>query len=83
MALTYEWFLDDITTGVTTAQYDGTASAVPIVSEVFCNVTNEAGTTKSDVVILTVVDLPVITAQPVNLTVGVGDPYTFSVTATG
>ncbi|HEU6448133.1 MAG TPA: immunoglobulin domain-containing protein [Verrucomicrobiae bacterium] len=46
-------------------------------------VTNYLGSVTSVVATLTVVDPPIITIQPINVTISAGDTATFSVTATG
>jgi hypothetical protein len=85
--LTYQWFMNAAAAGTnsntfTIAQATGSQSG----AQIYVNVSNSAGTTKSHTVSLTVssaTTAPAISQQPVSVTVTAGQTASFSITATG
>jgi hypothetical protein len=85
--LTYQWFMNGAAAGTnsntfTIAQATGSQSG----AQIYVNVSNSAGTTKSDTVSLTVssaTTAPAISQQPASVTVTAGQTANFSITATG
>jgi hypothetical protein len=85
--LTYQWFMNAAAAGTnsntfTIAQATGSQSG----AQIYVNVSNSAGTTKSGTVSLTVssaTTAPAISQQPVSVTVTAGQTASFSITATG
>ena len=85
--LNYQWFMNAAAAGTnsntfTIAQATGSQSG----AQIYVNVSNSAGTTKSDTVSLTVssaTTAPAISQQPVSVTVTAGQTASFSITATG
>jgi len=83
--LTYQWNKNSTPiAGATLAAYSTGPTAASDTGEQFSvTVTNSAGNVTSNPAALTVNVLPVISAQPANQTVAVGQTATFGVTATG
>lgn len=88
-APTYQWFKDSGTGFVAIpsavgATYSIPAATTPDAGTYRVQLTNDSGTATSESALVTVnVVLPAITAEPSNVTVALGQPATFSVTATG
>ncbi len=86
--LTYQWQKNGTTiSGATSASYTTPATISADTSATFrCVVSNSAGSVTSNTATLTVTPAnvaPVMTSQPANKTVSVGQTATFSVTASG
>ncbi len=86
--LSYQWYRASGTTfvaipGATASEYTIQSLSTSVDNRYRVVVTNNFGSDTSRTVTVTVVGPPAITNQPSNLTVGVGQPATFEVTATG
>lgn len=87
----YQWFYRKTSTSAWTAvSNNGTSATYTLTTEARhngyqyrCLVKNSAGGVYSKIVTLTVVSKPVITKQPSNVTVNVGENAVFKVTASG
>ncbi len=83
-APTYQWQKNNVNiSGATSATYAIASTTLGDAGAYTVVVTNPAGTVTSAAAVLTVNAPPVITAQPANQSVVVGQTATFSVTATG
>ena len=83
-APTYQWQKNNVNiSGATSATYTIASTTLADAGAYTVVVTNPAGTVTSAAAALTVNAPPVITAQPANQSVVVGQTATFSVTATG
>lgn len=81
---TYQWQKNGVNiSGATSATYTIASTSLADAGAYTVVVTNPAGSVTSSAAILTVNAPPVITAQPANQSVVVGQSATFSVTATG
>lgn len=81
--LSYQWKKGTTNVGTNSASFTIPSAQAADAATYSVVVTNADGTATSVGATLTVVILPVITAQPASLTVTNGDPAAFSVTATG
>jgi Immunoglobulin I-set domain len=85
--LTYQWFMNGAAVGTNSNTFAIAQAAVSqTAAQIYVNVSNSAGTTKSSTVSLTVTSAataPTITQQPASISVTVGQAASFSVTATG
>jgi hypothetical protein len=83
--LSYQWFHDDAAIdGATESTYSVTSvDPARDGSSYYCEVTNGAGTIKSEAAVLTVISIPEITVQPQDNTAVVGSSGRFSVAAKG
>ena len=83
-APSYQWQKSNVNiSGATSATYTIASTSLGDAGAYTVVVTNAAGTVTSAAAVLTVNAPPVITAQPANQSVVVGQTATFSVTATG
>ena len=82
--LTYQWWKDGVfRRGATNYVLTIDSARTNDAGSYVVTVANGAGVVDSQAAVLTVLEPPVITDRPRNLTVNEGDPVTFSVTATG
>lgn len=89
LSLSYQWqfSLDGATwgniVGATSATYSIASLTVSDVGNYRCQISNQFGTQSTNVVTVTLLAVPEITAQPSDATVPSGTAVTFSVSATG
>ena len=82
--LTYQWQHNgNNINGATTNSYSISAATVSDGGTYNCLISNDCGTVSTDVVTLNVNEAPVITTQPVDVSINEGDNFTLSVNATG
>lgn len=80
--ITYQWYKDDnLIIGATNSTYQIISCANDDAGEYFCIVTSDCGSVTSNIAILTVAPLVVITTQPENATVCNGTDATFTIVA--
>ena len=85
--LTYQWYMSGAAVGTNSGTFTiPQASSSQTGAQIYVNVSNSAGATKSNTVSLTVssaATAPTISQQPASVTVAAGQAASFSVTATG
>jgi hypothetical protein len=85
--LTYQWYMNGAAVGSDSSAFTvAQAAASQTGAQIYVNISNSVGTTKSNTVSLTVnaaATAPTISQQPMNDTVTAGQTATFSVTAAG
>ncbi len=82
--LAYQWQKNSVNvSGATTATLSLSGVSQSDAASYRCIITNVAGSATSSVATLTVIDAPLITAQPVSLTNAAGATANFSITASG
>ncbi|MGA7855293.1 MAG: immunoglobulin domain-containing protein [Candidatus Acidiferrales bacterium] len=85
--LTYQWYMNGAAIGSDSSTFTiAQAAANQSGAQIYVNISNSVGTTKSNTVSLTVnaaATAPTISQQPMNDTVTAGQTATFSVTAAG
>src|SRR5580658_10128263 len=85
--LTYQWYMSGATVGTNAGTFTiPQAASSQTGAQIYVNVSNSTGATKSNTVSLTVssaATAPTISQQPASVTVAAGQAASFSVTATG
>jgi uncharacterized repeat protein (TIGR01451 family) len=78
----YQWLFGGVPiAGANSSSYSISSTTVANAGNYFCLVSNSVASTNSQVATLTFFGAPIITMQPTNLTVNLGQPATFSVRA--